>query len=99
MRIALMRWLSLWIGLVGAPNVNAYASTTYRVDALRFRDLKSFFQIAGSNALAIRHPGAALRDSPALAASRRFVQYLSSTDAAGILLPSGFIVLPRSAVP
>ncbi len=78
--------------LVAADNGSVDAAVVYRTDALMAKNARIVMVLSGSAAPAIRYPIAILRSAKHPAAARRFVQYLSSPDAAAVFKRYGFIV-------
>lgn len=78
--------------LAAVDGGNADAAVVYRTDALLAKRAKIAFVVSGADAPHIRYPVAIVRRAADPAAAKRFLDYLSSTDAARVFRGFGFQV-------
>jgi molybdate transport system substrate-binding protein len=105
--------LKLWTGIapkvVATENVraalaaveagNADASIVYKTDAAISKKVKVVFEVPAGDAPKISYPVALMKDAPAPAAARRFLDYLNSEDAGRVFVKFGFIVIAPAKGP
>jgi molybdate transport system substrate-binding protein len=78
---------------------NAEAGIVYKTDAMISRKVVVAFAVPLDEGPEIHYPVALVRDGKEPTASRKFLQYLASTQAAKVFASNGFVVLSESAKP